>query len=156
MSRLLKWWRFVRIGTTSPIEEVRTTLIELLCASAFDRQGVEPTYTETLFKWFTWLATVTTRRLPVSFSDYPSIEAPAPAPQRNQLWQVLDPANANNNVVHSNWGNIEIDEFASWFATGRDALSHVIAHENAGNDGIVDEVLAELFGMAIVTHGHIA
>jgi hypothetical protein len=38
----------VRIGTTSPIEEVRTTLIELLCASAFDRLGVEPTYTETL------------------------------------------------------------------------------------------------------------
>ena len=23
--RLLKWWRFIRIGTTSPIEEVRTT-----------------------------------------------------------------------------------------------------------------------------------
>ena len=34
---MLKWWRYVRIGTTTPIEEVRTTLIELLCASAFDR-----------------------------------------------------------------------------------------------------------------------
>ena len=27
-------------------------LIELLCASAFDRLAVEPTYTETLCKWF--------------------------------------------------------------------------------------------------------
>jgi hypothetical protein len=54
--RLLKWWRYVRIGTTSPIEEVRTTLVELLCASAFDQLSVEPTYTETLFKWFGWLA----------------------------------------------------------------------------------------------------
>jgi hypothetical protein len=72
--RLLKWWRFARIGTTGSIEEVRTTLIELLCASAFDRLGVEPTYTETLFKWFGWLATVTARRMPISFNDYPSIE----------------------------------------------------------------------------------
>ncbi len=45
-----KWWRFVRIGTTSPIEQVCTMLIELLCASAFDRLAVEPTYTETLPK----------------------------------------------------------------------------------------------------------
>jgi hypothetical protein len=154
--RLLKWWRFVRIGTTSPIEELRTTLIELLCASAFNRLAVEPTYTETLFSWFGWLATVSARRLPVSFSDYRSIEAPAPPPQGNQLWQILDPVNANNNVVHSSWGNIEIDEFASWFAAGRDALSRVIAHENAGNDGIVDDILAELFGTAILTHGDIA
>ena len=67
--RLLKWWRCVRIGTASTIQEARTTLIELLCASAYDRLGVEPTYTETLAKWFGWLATVTGRRLPVSFKS---------------------------------------------------------------------------------------
>jgi hypothetical protein len=151
--RLLKWWRYVRIGTTSPIEEVRTTLIELLCASAYDRCGVATTYTETLFNWFSWLATVTARRLPVSFADYSSVEVTAGAPLGNQLWQVIDPVNANNNVVHSNWGNIELGEFAAWFATSRDALSRMLAHEAAGNDGTIDEILAELFGNPILAHG---
>src|SRR5271166_5046495 len=50
--RLLKWWRFIRIDAASAIDEVRTTLIELLCASAYDKLGVEATYTETLLKWF--------------------------------------------------------------------------------------------------------
>jgi hypothetical protein len=153
--RLFKWWRFVRIGTTSPIEEVRTTLIELLCASAYDRLAVESTYTETLAKWFGRLATVTARRLPISFGDYASIETASDDAKGNPLWQVLDPVNVNNNVVHSTWGNIELDEFASWFAAGRDAFSRVIAHERTGNDGIVDAILAELFGNPILTHGGI-
>jgi hypothetical protein len=154
--RLLKWWRYVRIGTASPIEEVRTMLIELLCASACDRLSVEPTYTETLAKWFGWLATVTGRRLAVSFNDYPSIESPQANLPSNRFWQVLDPVNANNNVVHTQWGNIELDEFASWFATGRDAFNRIIAHEGAGNDGTVDDILVELFGNPILTHGDIA
>ena len=49
--RLLKWSRFIRIDAASSIDEVRTTLIELLCASAYDKLGVEATYTETLLKW---------------------------------------------------------------------------------------------------------
>ena len=151
--RLFKWWRYVRIGTTSPIEEVRTTLIDLLCASAYDRLGVESTYTETLLKWFGWLATVTARRMPVTFNDYPTIEPFREGGPGNQLWRVLDPVNVNNNVVHANWGNIELDEFASWFAAGRDGLSRLMAHESAGNDGIVDDILAELFGNPILTHG---
>jgi hypothetical protein len=151
--RLLKWWRYVRVGTSSPIEEVRTMLIELLCASAFDRCRVAPTYTETLFNWFSWLATVTARRIRVSFTDYPSVEVAAATPLGNQLWQVIDPVNANNNVVHSHWGNIELGEFASWFAGGRDALSRLLGHEAAGNDGTVDDILVELFGNPILTHG---
>jgi hypothetical protein len=153
--RLFKWWRFVRIGTSSPIEEVRTTLVELLCASAYDRLSVEPTYTETLFRWFGWLATVTARRTPISFNDYPSIEPLRADVQGNRLWRVLDPVNANNNVVHTQWGSIELDEFASWFAAGRDAFSRLIAHESAGNDSTVDEILIELFGKPILTHGEI-
>jgi hypothetical protein len=154
--RLLKWWRYVRIGPASPIEEVRTTLIELSCASAFDRLGVEPTYTETLLRWFGWLATVTAQRMPISFNDYTSIETLRKEAAGNQLWRVLDPVNANNNVVHTQWGNIELDEFASWFAAGRDAFSRIIAHESAGNDGTVDVILAELFGNPVLTHGEIA
>jgi hypothetical protein len=155
--RLAKWWRDVRISTTeSLIEEVRTALIELLCASACDHLAVEPTYTETLAKWFGWLAHVTAQRVPISFSDYTSIGTEAAGVQGNQLWRVLDPVNATNNVVHSNWGNIELEEFASWFAAGRDSLGRVIAHESAGNDGIVDEILAELFGNPILIHGDIS
>jgi hypothetical protein len=153
--RLLKWWRYVRIGTTSPIEEVRTTLIELLCASAYDRLSVEHTYTETLFKWFGWLATLTARRMCITFNDYPSIEPFRQDATGNPLWQVVDPVNVNNNVVHTQWGNIELDEFASWFAAGRDAFSRLIAHESAGNEGTVDDILAELFGNPILTHGEI-
>jgi len=154
--RLLKWWRYVRIATASTIDEARTTLIELLCASAYNRLGVGPTYTETLAKWFGWLATVTNRRLPISFNDYASIEPLRDGPAGNALWQVLDPVNANNNVVHTQWGNIELDEFASWFAAGRDAFNRLIAHESAGNDGTVDDILADLFGNPILTHGEIA
>src|SRR5262249_16062204 len=131
------------------------TLVELLCASAYDRLSVERTYTETLFKWFGWLATVTSRRLSVSFNDYPSIE-PRPADaQGNRLWQVLDPLNANNNVLPTQWGNIELDEFASWLAAARDAFGRLIAHDSAGNDGTVGDILAELFGNPILIHGEI-
>jgi Second Messenger Oligonucleotide or Dinucleotide Synthetase domain len=151
--RLLKWWRYIRIGTTSPIEEVRTTLIELLCASAYDRLSVDRTYTETLFKWFGWLASVTARRTSISFNDYPSIEPIRQDAPGNPLWRVIDPVNANNNVVHANWGNIELDEFASWFASGRDALSRLIAYEKDGNDSRVDELLVDLFGNSVLTHG---
>jgi hypothetical protein len=154
--RLMKWWRDIRITTASSIDEVRTTLIDLLCASAFDRFGVSATYTETLLRWFSFLASVTAKRQTISFPDYPPIEAQHPGAPGNRLWQVLDPVNPNNNVVHIGWGNIELDEFASWFAAGRDAFGRIIAHENAGNDGIIDAILVELFGNPILTHGAIA
>ena len=133
--RLMKWWRFIRIGPNSSIDEVRATLIDLLCASAYDRLSVAPTYTETLARWFGWLAHVTEQRLPVEFSNYVSIEPLSKAQQGNALWQVTDPVNANNNVVHSTWGNIELSEFASWFGEGRDHPNRLIAQEQAGNDG---------------------
>jgi hypothetical protein len=134
--RLLKWWRFVRINAASSIEEVRTTLIELLCASAYDRLGVETTYTETLLRWFSWLAAVTSQRMHVSFNDYVSIEPFNQKVQGNPLWQVIDPVNANNNV--------------------RDALQRLVAHEQAGNDSIVADILADLFGNPILVHGDIS
>jgi hypothetical protein len=154
--RLFKWWRYVRIGTTSPITEVRTTLIELLCAAAYDRLKVEKTYTETLFKWFSYLANVTKNRTKIEFTDYPSVEPYDANAPGNRLWRVIDPVNCNNNVVHTSWGNIELDEFASWFAAGRDALTRIMSHEAMGNDGTVDDILAELFGNAILTHGDLS
>jgi len=151
--RLFKWWRFVRIDDSGSIDEVRTTLIELLCANAYDRLGVDTTYTGTLLKWFGWLASVTARRTRVSFSDFPSVEMVNADSSGKGLWQVIDPVNLNNNVVHSTWGRIELEEFASWFADARDAMGRLVAHEAAGNDGTVDEILAELFGNPVLTHG---
>ena len=145
----------MRIDAASSIDEVRTTLIELLCASAYDRLTVETTYTETLLKWLSWLAAVTAQRMRIQFNDYPTIETFNEAAQGNPLWQVIDPVNANNNVVHSQWGNIDLEEFASWFADARDAMQRLVAHERAGNDGIVDDILADLFGTPILVHGDI-
>lgn len=154
--RLFKWWRYVRIGTDSPIEEVRTTLIELLCATAYDRLKVEKTYTETLFKWFSYLANITRNRTTVTFSDYPSVEPYDQHAPGNKLWRVIDPVNCNNNVVHTPWGNIELTEFASWFEAGRDIMQRILSHEGMGNDAMVDELLVELFGNAILTHGDLS
>ncbi len=154
--RLMKWWRYVRIGPNSSIDEVRTTLIDLLCASAYDRLSVAPTYTETLSRWFGLLAHITEQRLPVEFSDYVSVEPLSKVQQGNALWRVIDPVNANNNVAHSTWGNIELSEFASWFSEGRDQLNRLISQEQAGNDGKVDEILSGLFGNAVITHGELS
>lgn len=151
--RLLKWWRCVRIGDGGMIDEVRTMLMELLCAYAFDRCKVQFTYTETLLQWFSFLASVTERRTPVTFADYPTVEAYREDAPGNALWRVIDPVNVNNNVVHTNWGNIELQEFASWFADARDAFARLIAHEKAGNASTVDAILAEQFGNPILIHG---
>ena len=151
--RLLKWWRCVRLGESGAIDEVRTMLIELLCAFAFDRYKVQYTYTETLFQWFSFMASVAARRMQIAFSDYPTVEAFRENAPGNPHWRVIDPVNVNNNVVHGDWRNIELQEFASWFAAARDAFARLIAHENAGNDSIVDAILAEQFGNPILTHG---
>ena len=151
--RLFKWWRYERIKSSGSVDCVRTTLIELLCASAYDKCGVETTYTATLLKWFAWLASVTARRETVAFSDYPSIEVRENMVPGNQLWRVIDPVNANNNVVHSEWGNLALKEFAGWFADGRDTMSRLVALEAAGNDSAADNILEQLFGSAIVHHG---
>jgi hypothetical protein len=154
--RLVKWWRDVRIDGAGTIEEVRTKLIELLCASAYDRLGVMPTYTETLAKWFGWMAAVTAQRQTIIFNDYQSVEPFQEDAGGNRLWRVPDPVNVNNNVVHARWGNVELQEFASWLADGRDAFHRLIAYESAGNDGTVDAILADLFGNPIMTHGELA
>jgi hypothetical protein len=154
--RLVKWWRYVRINESGSIGEVRTILLELLCAAAFDKFKVESTYTATLARWFGWLAHVTARRLDVSFSDYKTIEPSKASRQSHTLWSVLDPVNANNNVVHSDWSNIQLTEFAEWFERARDSLSGIMSREQAGRDSEVDQLLAELFGQAVITHGELS
>lgn len=154
--RLFKWWRCIRIAESGLIDEVRTTLIDLLCAKAYDTWKVESTYTETLLRWFAGLANITANRTTISFSDYTTIESVDPQAQTNSYWRVIDPVNANNNVVHTQWGNIELAEFAGWFASARDALNRLVAQEHAGNDAEVDKILSGLFGGAVLTHGELS
>ncbi len=151
--RLMKWWRCVRIDGTGSIDKVRTILIELLCAAAYDQLKVETTYTDTLHKWFAWLADITATRKKIAFSDFKSIETSQLNHVNNHLWEVLDPVNATNNVVPTGWGNIELQEFSEWFADARDAFSRLKMLEQAGRDGDADEILSELFGNAVITHG---
>ena len=92
----------------------------------------------------------------INFTDYATVEPFNPEAQGNPLWQVIDPVNANNNVVHSQWGNIELEEFAAWFADARDALQRLVAYEQAANEGIVNDILVDLFGNPILVHGDIS
>jgi hypothetical protein len=154
--RLVKWWRYIRIDEGGAIDEVRTILLELLCAAAFDKFKVESTYTATLAKWFGWLAHVVRQRLTVSFGDYKTIEAFNESTEHNRLWSVLDPVNENNNVVHSEWTNIQLAEFAEWFERARDAFSRIISYEQAGRDSEADQLLEQLFGKAVITHGELS
>ena len=151
--RLLKWWRCIRLGESAVLEKVSTILIELLCASAFDRLGVKETYTDTLHEWFAWLAHVTAKRVSVKFDDYPTVESKPGAHRVNAVWSVLDPVNATNNVVPAEWGNIELSELADWFEAARDAMARVVSLEMAGRAGEIETVLSKLFGAAIITHG---
>lgn len=154
--RLMKWWRYICLEAGGSISEVRTILIELLCAAAYDQAGVASTYTETLLRWFSWLANVTAQRSTVRFNDYQSIEPLNKGGKSNHLWSVIDPVNTNNNVVHSDWGNIQLQEFAEWFAQARDALGRIVAQEHSGSVGTIDELLVQLFGSAILTQGDIS
>jgi hypothetical protein len=154
--RLVKWWRYMRINEGGSINEVRTMLIELLCASAYDKFKVESTYTATLAKWFAWIAHLVRQKQKVSFADYSTVEAFNESVQKNKLWYVLDPVNENNNVVHSDWTNIQLSEFAEWFERGRDTLARIMSCEKDGKDSEVDRLLEELFGKAVITHGEIS
>lgn len=148
--RLLKWWRCIRLGDARTIDKVRTILIELMCAGAFDRLGVETTYTATLSRWFAYLASVTANRQSIRFNDYASVEQVVEASVSNSLWWVGDPVNGTNNVVPGKWGNIELTEFAGWFAEARDAFQRILAFEAQGNHGKVRQLLAEQFGSLIL------
>lgn len=154
--RLLKWWRCVRLGDARTIEKVRTILIELMCADAFDHLGVETTYTATLSRWFAYLASVTARRQPIRFNDYTSVELVVEAAVSNSQWWVGDPVNGTNNVVPEKWKNIELTEFAGWFAEARDTFQRIMAFETQGNDVKVRQLLSEQFGSSILVERAVA
>lgn len=147
--RLIKWWRELRQSQSDVLGEVPTIVIDLLCAWAFDEQGVSETYTETLSRWFGCIAHVARRRKRVAFSDF---EDPT-GHTGSGLWTILDPVNPGNNVVPSSWKNLELEELAEWFEEARDGMARVIAADAAGDEGEAREELVALFGNAVKDHG---
>lgn len=146
--RLLKWWREFRQVESHVITEVPTILIELLAAKAFDNEGVMPTYTETLARWFSWLAHAVRMREMIDFTDFRG----AGTEISGAIWTVLDPVNAANNVVPKSWSNLQISELADWFASGRDQLARTITCDLQGDETRCLDLLADLFGSPIRHH----
>ncbi|UQA57424.1 CBASS oligonucleotide cyclase [Polyangium aurulentum] len=148
-ARLVKWWREICQSRSACLEDVPTFLMDLLCAKAFDECGVDETYTETLSRWFGFIAHVVRQRKRVQFSDFPSVVNAT----ESGLWIVLDPVNSANNVVPPSWSNLQLQELTEWFEDARDRMGRVIAADTAGDGGEAREELVALFGNALKDHG---
>ncbi|WP_257455528.1 CBASS oligonucleotide cyclase [Archangium lipolyticum] len=139
--RLLKWWREFRQAHSRVIEYVPSILLDLLCAHAYNRCEVEETYAGTLARWFDLLAGTVRRRELVAFTDF----GPKPRASPDALWTVLDPVNAENNIV-SQWNSFQIEELGDWLEEGFDAINRAIAADHRDDDSESLESLVELFG----------
>lgn len=147
--RLVKWWREIQQSRSQVLDEVPTIVIDLLCAKAFDRHGVDETYTETLSRWFGQMAHLARLKKRVDFDDYKDPSAF----QHGAPWVVLDPVHPENNVVPVSWKNLQLEELAGWLEDARDGMGRVIAADTAGDGTSVRRELAQLFGNAIEEHG---
>lgn len=146
--RLVKWMREARQSTSEVLPEVPTIVIDLLCARAFDDHGVSETYTETLHMWFGKIAHIARGRKRVDFTDFID-------PSGSKVvadWLILDPTNANNNVVPRGWKNLQLQEFATWFEDARDGMARVVAADVQGRDSAIVTELTEIFGAAFANH----
>jgi hypothetical protein len=145
MVRLLKWWREVQCrGENSAYP---TILIDLLCAYAYDKAGVDNTYPGALARWFGLLAHEVEQRTPIYFSDFTVWEA-SPNAER---WAVIDPINADNNIAEY-LGNAEIDVLVEWLAQARDAILQAIVADGEDDEAAALEALAPIFGNHIIYH----
>ncbi|MEX1363080.1 MAG: CBASS oligonucleotide cyclase, partial [Nannocystaceae bacterium] len=143
MVRLFKWWREVQCqGDTDTYSSM---VVDLLCAHAFDTEGVQQTYPDTLASWFGRLAHVVRSRKPVYFSDY---QRWTTAPS-SQPWPVVDPVNPDNNVA-GGLGALDVETLAGWFETGRDALLQAISAALDNDESAAVGCLVPVFGNHIV------
>ena len=144
--RLFKWWR--EVMTEGDVERVPTMPVELLCAYAFDKHGVERTYPDTLLKWFGFLANAVSKRSPIYFADYVKwTNPPSFTP-----WAVVDPVNPKNNVA-SGFKNLDVDMIASWLESARDAVAQAMSQDLDGNENAALEALVPVFGSPVLNHG---
>lgn len=149
--RLFKWWREFRdtqVGLFDPVP-MPSMLIDLLCAHAYDIHGVESTYASSLQRWFQSLAEVVREQARVVFADFAT---PAPEPSRHgPLWEVLDPVNAENNIV-AHWTMVAIGRLGELLANAATTLKMAIQADREGNDVESLRQLVTLFGTPVKHH----
>jgi len=154
--QLLKWWKefqadnsyYLGYNDITKIDNVPPSiLIDLLCALAFDKLGVQETYAETMAKWCGYLAHIIRNRVPVFFPDYYA----TPDITKVVVWTVLDPVNPENNIVKK-WDSTKVNELADWFENARDNWNRIIHFNEDGDDGKALEILTELFGNPFKNH----
>jgi hypothetical protein len=148
--RLVKWWREMRQDGSQILGDVPTIIVELLCAKSFDQCGVEETYTATLSRWFGLIASLALRREAIGFTDF--VKDPR-ARSAGMKWAIIDPVNAENNVIPTTWSDLHLAELARWFEGARDQWGRVIAHEMAGDTSASQRTLIEIFGNPFKHHG---
>ena len=143
--RLFKWWR--EVLAEGDVDKYTTMLIELMCAAAFDKLGVEATYSSTLGRWFGYLAHIVKVRTPIYFSDYtPWASAPASA-----VWAVVDPVNKENNVA-DRLSTLDVDALADALAEARDAIQAAVSADEDDDESECLDELARVFGNPILNH----
>ena len=120
--RLLKWWREFRMNNDRrSIPGIPSLMVEMLAAYAFDKKGIQTTYSETLLSWFDFLHGVVTKRQRVGFSDYPNPRGRRHA--EKSPWMVIEAIDPENNLTHD-WIDQHIDELASWLQRGREDMQN--------------------------------
>jgi hypothetical protein len=154
--RAMKWWREFQADKsyylfydedTGKDNRPPSALIDWLAAHAFDNLGVEKTYAETFAKWFGFLANVVRNKKPVFFADYYT----APSLVGKNGWIVLDPVNADNNIM-GKWDNNKLSEFTSWFEEARDSWNRIVRYDQDGDDNLALNELVKLFGNPFKHH----
>ena len=126
---------------------VPSFLLDLLCAKAYDKLCIYPTYAETLFHWFEFLAGTVASQKNFVFDDFISQHQPfQPA-----HWKVIDPMDDSNNIVQK-WNSSQTAELAKWFAKGREQIKQAIIYDRDGYDSESLKSLIELFGPSIKTY----
>lgn len=148
--RLMKWWREFKAADAYNLSEddkPSSFLIKLLCAKAFDELGVEKTYADTFMRWNGFLADLVRNQKDVVFMDY----TPNPKKDASAAWTVLDPVNAENNIVKT-WSSLKIQEFAEWFEEARDTWPRIVRNDIDKEDARSLDDLVSLFGNPFKNH----
>lgn len=124
-------------------------MVEMLAAYAFDKKGIQTTYSETLLSWFDFLHGVVSKRQRIGFSDYPNPRGRRHA--EKSPWMVIEAIDPENNLTHD-WIDQHIDELAGWLLRGRDDMLAAIDRDRKNNPQESLHYLGRVFGTPFKHH----